>query len=311
MIIVITTESEGLGGYLWIRNYYRIIRESVAPKRCCIILAGMANWSDFVSQIDADLIDIYRPFESCDQPKKIESSFFRLFTANIFINFRTILQAHLVKADKYIYGQGAYRRHCFYEEANNETIRQLLPLPENFKHTLPLFPVADIRKQFLNQPYVVVVEKGNTQGTFSDIQLKSIIEYLVSVGYTIFFNGSIKRALQLTPESIHPRIIDGYQYPIREYAYVMSHTALVVTPNTLLYHYAVQLNTPCVVVSVNDYYTIKQGVPNQIAIYNPELEKVITEGTLETYAPNLDLSIKDISVKDILSAIRLLVEDIN
>ncbi len=308
-IIVLTTESEGLGGYLWIRNYYKLIRDFYTPKRCCIILAGMSGWSEFVSQVDANLIDVYRPFESCDQPKKMESLFFKFFTANVFINFRTILHPHLVKADKYIYGKGANILHCFYEDANNETIQQLVSLPRNFKHTLPIFPITDAaRKKALEHPYVVVVERGNTQGAFSDTQLKSILTYISNMGYNIFFNGSIERVLQLNQKSVHTKIIDGYRYPIREYAYVMSHTVMVITPNTLMYHYAVQLNTPCIVVSVNEYATIKQNNPKQIAIYNPELAKSISIGKQEEYVPIPNISIPSINNKDILSAIQLLTE---
>lgn len=269
----------------------------------------MSGWSEFVSQVDANLIDVYRPFESCDQPKKLESLFFRFFTANVFINFRTILQPHLVKAEKYIYGKGASILHRFYEDANNETIQQLVSLPKNFKHTLPIFPITDAaRKKALEHPYVVVVERGNTQGAFSDTQLKSILTYISNMGYNIFFNGSIERAFRLIHKSIRIQIIDGYRYPIREYAYVMSHTVMVITPNTLMYHYAVQLNTPCIVVSVNEYATIKQDNPKQIAIYNPELAKSISIGNQEGYIPISNLYISSINDQDIVSTIPLLIE---
>ena len=256
-LVVVTTESEGLGGYLWARGYYDLIREHYQG-RCCIVLLGMANWEEFVRTVDEDQVDIFRPFESCDSHKLIERLFFKLFRADLYIDFRAICIPHLVKARRRILGAGYKAENCFYREANNHTISQLLTLPEGFRHQLPLHPVE---ADWMGEPFVVLVEGGFTQGKLTDEQLLAVGEHLIEKGYRIFFNGD-KRRLPLKG------VIDGYQYPLHQYATIISRCAFMVTPNTLLYHYAVQLSKPCIVLSANELLTLDQQKPDQIILYS-------------------------------------------
>lgn len=300
-IVVVTTESEGLGGYIWIRNYYKVIKEHYAPKRCCIILAGMYNWTEFIQESDTAYLDVFRPFESCDSSKKVEKLFFKLFIADVFLNFRAIKMKTLVKARRRIFGRGYKVEGRYYEEANNATISQWIDLPQGFKHTLPLRAVSSNKQ--ISKPYIVLVEGGHTQGKLSQEQLIDIVMHLIDMGYHIFYNGNANLLKGNLQSGCGNMLVDGYQYPLSEYATIISDCTLVVTPNTLLYHYAVQLDKPCVVLSANEYQSVKLDKTNQIAIFNPELQTAIDCHKESNYRPNNTITIAQLPIESIIRGI--------
>lgn len=304
-IVVITTESEGLGGYLWIRNYYKVIKKHFEDKNgCTIILLGMANWKEFVETVDLpEYLDIFRPFESCDSHKFIERLFFYLFTADLYFNFRTIYLKNLVHAKKKILGSGYKAKQCFYEVANNSTFEQWISLPSAFQHTIP---IIKFEAEWIHKPFVVLVEGGVTQGKLSDSQLVEITTYLLQSNYLIFFNGNIHRLTRLIPPSLQSRIIDGYQYPLYQYAYIVEQCMYIVTPNSLLYHFAIQLDKPCVVLSANEYLTIKQEKKHQVVLYNTILEEMINKSIPEQYQEDSSIKISQFDSTRIIQAIHQL-----
>lgn len=295
--VVLTTESEGLGGYLWLRSYYHPIREYFGGN-VCIVLLGMAHWESFVLSVDRNNIDVFRPFESCDTPRKIERVFFYLFKTDYFIDVRAIRIGSLGRSKHRILGRGMKTEQCFYEEANNRVLRQLIPLPDDFEHKVPILPLNDAR---LERPYAVLVEGGHTQGKLSDRQLSAVAQHLLAQGLNIFFNGDIERLRKLLPTE--DRLIDGYSIPLSNYGYIIQRCSIVVTPNTLIYHYAVQTKCPCVVLSANEYLTIKRNQPRQIALYNPELESMIAIGKEQEYLPLPSVHISQFDAERIIRAI--------
>lgn len=301
-IVVVTTESGGLGDYLWIRSHYSVIKSQYQDKPCKIIVAGMKHWTQFALDLDRDTIDIYREFESCDNPRKSEKFFFSLFKADVFLDFRAINQKHLVRSNSFVFGEGCARNKTFYRQANNSTFTQWKPLPEGFEHRMPLLL---IRTPFFpkEQPYVVLVEKGNTQGGFNDTQLKSMADLLLSKGLSIFYNGNYHHFLSLIEERYHPFVINGYNYPLSEYGSVVNGSTLVITVNTFIYHIAVQLNKPCVVISVNEYASIDLQKENQIIVFNPTLQVAYHENRLSQYQPEPGASVASIDVDVIIGAI--------
>ena len=318
-IVVLTTESGGLGDYLWFRSYYDAIREHYAPSQCRIIVVGMCQWEPLALKLDdptqSNHFDIYRSFESPDHPLKIESFFFKLFQANVYVNFRAKHLKHLVKAKEHYYGLGFRDTKQYYETANNDVINQWFPLPTTFKHRPPLLPIADKRRdEALNKPYVVVVEGGNTQGKLSNEQLLTIINQIISQGYNIFFNGNYKRLTttvncQLSTvncqlSTVNYQLIDGYTYPLSEYPTVVSRCSFVVTVNTFVYHLAIQLEKPCVVLSANEYESIKLDAPNQIILFNEELQQAYENNTLHSYKPIPTVGLQDIDCDRIEHALR-------
>lgn len=318
-IVVLTTESGGLGDYIWFRNYYNAIREHYNPAQCRIIVIGMCQWIDFVNAIDRkpnkNHIDIYRAFETPDNPLKIEAYFFRLFKADVYIDFRERYLRNLVKTRKYYSGKGYRETKQFYETANNNVINKWFPLPQSFKHKPPLIPIADEkRRTALEKPYVVVAEKGNTQGSLSDEQTTLIVQLVLLQGYNVFYNGNRNRLIDcLIKKGIvfsQSNIIDGYIYPLTEYFTIISQCVYIVTVNTLIYHLAIQSDKPIVVISANEYESIDLNANNQIVIFNKELMEAYEEGSLDCYKVNEAIGLKDIDCKYIEAAINQLNEQI-
>lgn len=300
-IVVVTTESGGLGDYLWIRSYYAVIKSHY--KRCRIIVAGMKHWTRFALELDADIIDIYREFESCDNPRRSEKLFFSLFKADLFFNFRAINQKQLVRSKKKIFGEGCTRTQTFYREANNRTFEQWRQLPSGFEHRMPLLPNKKSTYYSLEKPYVVLVEKGNTQGGFCDEQLKAMADTILSKDLGIFYNGNYQHFLSLIDEQYHSSVLDGYTFPLGEYGSIVNQSILVVTVNTFIYHIAVQLNKPCVVVSVNEYASIDLTKENQTILFNKTLSEAYQKNKLEQYSLVEDEYISSFSPATLVEAI--------
>lgn len=313
-IVVLTAESGGLGDYLWFRSYYRAIREHYVTQRCRIIVIGMRQWEPLAFGLDlapqSNHFDLYRSFESPDHPLKIESVFFKLFRAEVFVDFRTRHLQNLVNAKRYYLGKGFHEAKQYYETVNNAVISQWFPLPETFEHEPPILPIADNERSLaLEKPYVVVVEGGNTQGKFSEEQTLMIVKHILSQGYNIFFNGNYKKLLTNLTSNINYQtsdIIDGYTYPLKEYPTVVSRSRYVVTVNTFVYHLAIQLEKPCVVLSANEYESIKLDAPKQLIIFNKELQHAYESHTLNIYKPIPSVSLQDIECERITEAITFL-----
>lgn len=311
-IVVLTTESGGLGDYLWFRSYYGVIRDHFAPKRCRIIVVGMQQWVPLVYEWDSyhktNHFDIYRSFETPDNPLKIESLFFHLFKADVYLDFRARHLNQLVKSKKNYFGQGFRETKQYYETANNALINRWFPLPDGFQHMPPLLPIADTkRKKLLQKPFVVVVEGGNTQGKLSDKQILAIVNHITSKGYNIFYNGDYKKLLSTIepqPSTLNSQIIDGYQFSLKEYASVVAQSQFVVTVNTFIYHLAIQLRKPVVVISANEYESIKLDAKNQAIVFNKELQQAYENNTLNGYQPAEAVALKDIESDRIVKAIQ-------
>lgn len=311
-IVVLTAESGGLGDYLWIRSYYAAIRKHYTPRKCRIIVIGMVQWEPFVYELDAESdrnhFDIYRAFESPDNPLKVEATFFRLFHADVYVDFRERHLTGLVKAKAYYSGKGCKDTKEYYETANNKVMNCWFPLPTNFKHTPPLIPITDkSRNDALAKPYVVVVEGGNTQGKLSEEQVLTIVKAILSQEYNIFFNGDYKKLItNLTSNIKHQtsNIIDGYTYPLIEYPTIVNNCRYVVTVNTFIYHLAIQLEKPCIVLSANEYESVKLDASNQIILFNKELQQAYENNALNKYNFNDSVGLRDIENDRISDAIR-------
>lgn len=311
-VVVLTTESGGLGDYLWFRSYYSVIRKHYSPKICRIIVIGMRQWIPLVYEWDSDHttnhFDIYRAFESPDNPLKIESFFFKLFKADVYLNFRARHLKQIVKSKKHYFGLGFRETKQYYETANNAVMCQWISIPDGFKHKPPLLPIADTkRKEALQKPYIMIVEGGNTQGKLSDKQLSAIVNHIISKGYNVFYNGDYKRLLSILNtqlSTLNTQIIDGYQYPLKEYPTIVAQSQFVVTVNTFIYHLAIQLEKPVVVISANEYESIKLDAQNQAIVFNKELQEAFENHSLNNYKPINNICLKDIDIESIVNSIK-------
>ena len=314
-IVVLTTESGGLGDYLWFRSYYSAIREHYAPAKCRIIVIGMRQWEPLAIGMDSSFksnhFDLYRSFESPDNPLRIESLFFKLFRTDVYVDFRARHLQDLVNAKKCYFGKGFREAKQYYETANNNVINQWFSLPNNFKHKPAILQIADKERYLaLEKPYVVMVEGGNTQGKLSDEQTLSIIKEILYQGYDIFFNGDYKHLKNTLFEQNFgnetSRIIDGYTYPLAEYPYVVAQCQYVVTVNTFIYHLAIQLEKPCIVLSANEYESIKLDASNQIILFNSKMQQALENQSLDSYKPISNTGLQNIECKRIVEAINTL-----
>lgn len=310
-VVVLTTESGGLGDYLWFRSYYSVIRKHYATRKSRLIVIGMRQWVPLVYDWDCepktDHFDIYRSFESPDNPLKVESVFFRLFKADVYVDFRARHLKQLVKANEHYYGLGFCEMKQYYESANNAVISQWFQLPDGFRHKPPLLSISDLKRQGeLQKPYVVVVEGGNTQGKLSDKQISDIVKLIISKGYNVFYNGDYKRLLSILNSkfsTLNSQIIDGYKYPLKEYPTIVAQSKFVVTVNTFIYHLAIQLEKPVVVISANEYESIKLDASFQAIVFNKELQQAYEEKTLNSYQPIKTIELKDIDSESIIEAV--------
>ena len=311
-VVVLTTESGGLGDYLWFRSYYSVIRKHYSPKICRIIVIGMRQWVPLVYDWDCEPktnhFDIYRSFESPDNPLKVESVFFRLFKADIYLNFRARHIKQIVKSKKHYFGLGFRETKLYYETANNAVISQWFQLPDGFRHKPPLLSISDLKRQGeLQKPYVVVVEGGNTQGKLSDKQISDIVKLIISKGYNVFYNGDYKRLLSILNSklsTLNSQIIDGYKYPLKEYPTIVALSKFVVTVNTFIYHLAIQLEKPVVVISANEYESIKLDASFQAIVFNKELQEAFENHSLNNYKPINNICLKDIDIESIVNSIK-------
>ena len=311
-VVVLTTESGGLGDYLWFRSYYSVIRKHYATRKSRLIVIGMRQWVPLVYDWDCepktDHFDIYRSFESPDNPLKVESVFFRLFKADVYVDFRARHLKQLVKTNEHYYGLGFRELKQYYESANNAVISQWFQLPDGFRHKPPLLSISDLKRQGeLQKPYVVVVEGGNTQGKLSDKQISDIVELIISKGYNVFYNGDYKRLLSILNSkfsTLNSQIIDGYKYPLKEYPTIVAQSKFVVTVNTFIYHLAIQLEKPVVVISANEYESIKLDAKNQAIVFNKELQEAFENHSLNNYKPINNIGLKDIDIESIVNSIK-------
>jgi hypothetical protein len=311
-IVVLTTESGGLGDYLWFRSYYSLIRKHYATRKSRLIVIGMRQWVplvyDWNCEPQTDHFDIYRSFESPDNPLKVESVFFQLFKADVYVDFRARHLKQLVKTNEHYYGLGFREMKQYYESANNAVISQWFRLPDGFRHKPPLLPISDLKRQGeLQKPYVVVVEGGNTQGKLSDKQISDIVNLIIPKGYNVFYNGDYKRLLSILNSqlsTLNSQIIDGYQYPLNEYPTIVAKSQFVVTVNTFIYHLAIQLEKPVVVISANEYESIKLDASFQEIVFNKELQQAYEKQMLSSYQPIKAIKLKDIDSESIIKAVQ-------
>lgn len=300
-IMVITTGSGGIGDYLWIRSYYPLIRQ----KGYKTVLIAMAHWREIVETFDGGNIDIIRYFESCLSPKKIETFFFKLFHCDVYLNFCKECISPFIKYKVQYTNTENVDYNWFYEERNNYIISEFFPLPEEFRHSIPVIEPGTFLKKRLMLPYVVLTEGGNTHGKLNDLQLKNIIQHLLSLNYQVLFNGNIKRLNQLLNNEELKRVIDGYQFSFPLYGYLIQHSNFVITVNTSIYHFALLLNKPCIIITPYEPRTVKVDQKNQIAVFNDLTDDIITSPQKHTDEEK-QLLLNNTNVNRIINAIDII-----
>ena len=275
-ILVITTGSGGIGDYLWIRSFFPLIN----TKEFKVILIAMSNWDIIIKHFDKKNVNIIRYFESCLSPKKIETFFFSLFYTDIYLNFCKECIGDFVKFKKQFTNDERIDYNWFYEKRNNTIFSNFSNLPYGFRHSIPIIPPSIEKQKILKKPYVVLTEGGNTHGKFNDNQLTVIINHLIKLNYKIFFNGNYARLKLVINENKLINIIDGYTFPLYQYGFIIEQCNFVVTVNTSIYHFALLLNKPCIIITPYEPRTIKLDNTNQINVFNDDVIKNTNENII-------------------------------
>lgn len=261
---VITTGSGGIGDYLWIRSYMPLLKQYGYK----VILIAITSSKVIVEAFDRNNYDIVRFFESCINPRRLESLPFRLFKSNVFLNFSRRSISVFVRSDKEYNDSSFDFANTFYQEINNAIFEQFQPLPIDFSHSIPVLPPTQETMLLLNNKYVVLTEGGNTHGRFTDLQLQSIIHCLANLDYKILFNGNYSRVIKIVSIQEQKSIINGGLFSFPQYTYAIKNAAFVVTVNTSIYHFAILLNTPIVIVTPYEPHTVLLNDPMQQYVFN-------------------------------------------
>ena len=324
-----------MGDWLWIRPYFQITKETYPY--CKLLVIGYDRNYDFAKRIDGAFIDLYYVIPDINAQKQAIMHYIDIWPLKLlqvdqfFIadryNEKTLKE--VIHAKK-IYGVDdicptSLPIQVFRQSRETSTssveirstkislyhiadlMRMGLPIPLDFRPTLPILPIENVeRLTDLEQPYAILVAGGLTQGKFSNEQLISIATHILDNGFRIFYNGELTEIHNILPPQYITNIIDGYQYPLHEYMYVVKHAQMMVTPDTGLYHFAVQLGCPRVVCGTGCYISIEQPSFLQREVFDPELQVAWDECNTKKYCNTSHLRIADLSIHRIMEAIKSL-----
>lgn len=308
--IVTLVSSCGIGDYLWIRSYFHLL-QSQGYK---VIVLINSRFADFAQRMDSNNVDIFREFDEIGRARKIEKLFFDFFRTDYFVDFwesvwtNTFNQPlNFIRYKKKYSDIRKGSDRYFYREMNNLTISQLISLPDDFKHTLPILGYL-INEESIKKitPYIVLTQGGRTQGILSESQVVPIIKEIICWGYSVFYNGDYTALSKSLSENYLNQVINGYDFPLYEYPDIIKRARLTVTVNTSIYQMAVLLKSPCVVISANDYNTIDFTAKDQRVVFNDSLQEAYSNNALRDYIPVYTENLQTISSNKIIVEIQRL-----
>ena len=246
--IIVINEAAGLGDYIWVRSYFKLIKNNEKYKDHKIFMLTTKRWTDFAKDFDSEYVDMFLPFKDPYAPKFAELLPLRLINADIFINFRANQNYwdkinNTVNAQIIIDNQNITNKEGFYSERYNAIISQLLPIPSDWHHSLNY--KTKVKKDYGD--YILLVLSGYTEGKLTLHQLKIIInELLKKYNYPIMLLGQKKDSKTyntLATAGLKAHLINGCnKFKTYELPYIVDKAKLVITPNTSTLHMAILLN---------------------------------------------------------------------
>ncbi|MDD3237536.1 MAG: hypothetical protein PHV37_05505 [Candidatus Gastranaerophilales bacterium] len=250
--LILINAAAGLGDYLWIRNYFKLIKESPQHKNSAIILLATERWLRLSKKIDNGYVDIFMNFHNPNMALFTETFLLRCFKFDTYINFFPEGNLHK-EINKYatsnnkitcdIVDQKGYTNE-FYQKRNDLIMSQFVDIPQNFKHELPIIDNASET----SKDYIVLVPAGFAMGELSDEQLKTITDFVdEKFRYAVLLLGLKNHkpvAKRLKKIVNNPKnLINGcgkfYEYELPS---ILEGAKLVITPNTATYHMALMLD---------------------------------------------------------------------
>ena len=250
---IIINEAAGLGDYLWVRSYFKLLKTSEKYRNYKIIFCGTKRWKDFAQKVDSKYVDIFLFFKDPYKPKFLEIFLLKMFKFDIFVNFRAASKqwdiiSNTVKAQNVYTNKLNFPENAFYDTRNKIVMSQIIDIPSDFKHTLDYGNLKPRLK--LKQPYIIIVFGGYTEGYLSKEQICSIINEIYKN-----YNGCIlllgtkmdkkryDRICNSVPSELKEKLICGCGvFKESELPYVIDKADFVITTNTSIWHFAILLN---------------------------------------------------------------------
>lgn len=256
--ILVINEASGLGDYIWVRSYFELIKNDTTYKDYKIIFIGIKRWENFARTFDSKNVDLFLFLRS---PAKIPLGFkliFKLFEFDIFLNFRAGYDiwnklTSRVRAKIVLNEKINTDLTLFYSEKNNKTFSQLIPVPVDFEHTLP---IKKINRKILSDPYSVIVLGGYTMGYFSPEQIASIAQRLSKYGNILLLgtrqDAHLYTNVEFSYKENSSKLLNGTNFTESELPAVVNGAMYIITPNTSIYHMALLLKKTCLCVSLRE-----------------------------------------------------------
>lgn len=285
--LILINSAAGLGDYLWIRNYFELIKNSKEYRNSAIILLATERWMSFAKELDKQNIDLFINFHNPHRPLFTESFLLRAFKFDIFLTFFPKMHCYqginsFVTADKHIDAETFLEEsfaNKFYESRHNLIVSQLVDVPNDFKHTLPI--VTEGRKP--NGSYAVLVPEGFAMGELSVEQLSLIVDKLDSDYEMSVILLGLKRHEKMFSKlkkivKNNQRLLNGCgKYKEIDLLEIIDGASLVITPNTSIYHMALQLNKKTICLTKN--------APMALDFEAKDIKYIVTEGELKEISP--------------------------
>ena len=68
--MILINEAAGLRDYLWVRNYFKVLKNHPKYSKYKIVFLATERWLDFAKDMDSDYVDIFIPL---DNPYKLRA----------------------------------------------------------------------------------------------------------------------------------------------------------------------------------------------------------------------------------------------
>ena len=245
--LLVINEAGGLGDYLWVRSYLKLIREQTDYK---IIFCVTERWKSFARVHDGKNIDILVSLKKPNKPHTFEKIIFNFFVAEVFIDIR--VSSPVRKCIRYKEKIESLDGFGTTYDTRGDLFKKIINIPKEFTHSIDCVP---IKNPILLKPYCILVPAGHFQGSFSEEQLLAIAKKLISHGVFVLILGInrdkdkysfVYKGLNETEKN---KLIDGCDvYKDFELPTIINNALFIVTPNTSIYNMAIQLRKHIIVV---------------------------------------------------------------
>lgn len=276
---LLINEASGLGDYLWVRSYFRWIKQKSIYKDYKLIFCGTERWASFATNFDHTYVDAFLFFKDPYNPSPKESFVFKFIIFDVFINFRKHpFWSKMIGKIRYkkLFETDVVPNTMFYREHHNYFMSKIVGIPPDFQHDLPYSNFLPNKLyKWINEmrPYIIIVPSGYTVGALSGAQLAGIITYCQKkYNCNILFLGLktdnslfLETYAKLTnKEQLHTFNACG-MFPMASLPFVVYHAKFIISVNTSIYHMAILLQKQVVCCTKAEAICRQKNVYNIVA----------------------------------------------